>query len=70
MCSSDLAEADYRRGRKLEKRVHSILDLIIARIQLERGVLHGLPIRLTAHDDPDQWLFHPAPFVPESGFRR
>ena len=31
------AEADYRRGRKLEKRVQTILDLIIARIQLERG---------------------------------
>lgn len=30
------AEADYRSGRTLERRVHSILDLIIARILFER----------------------------------
>ncbi len=30
------APADYRSGRKLEKRVHKILDLIIARISFER----------------------------------
>ena len=30
------AEADYRRGRKLEKRVQTILDVILARIRLER----------------------------------
>lgn len=29
------APADYRAGRKLEKRVHKILDLVIARIRLE-----------------------------------
>jgi len=30
------APADYRSGRKLEKRVHKILDLIVARIRLEQ----------------------------------
>ena len=30
------AEADYRGGRTLERRVHSILDLIVARILFER----------------------------------
>ncbi len=30
------AEADYRGGRKLEKRVRTILDLIVARIQFAR----------------------------------
>ena len=43
------AEADYRRGRKLEKRVHSILDLIIARIQLERGK-HAFRAEMAAAD--------------------
>ena len=30
------APADYNRRRRLEKRVHSVLDIIIARILFER----------------------------------
>ena len=30
------AQADYRSGRKLEKRVRTILDVIIARVAFER----------------------------------